>query len=529
MQIPHRPVVLIIYDGLGIAPAGPGNPILNAPTPTFDSIIDTYPTLALQASGEAVGLPWGEMGNSEVGHLNLGAGKIIYQSLPRISRSIADGSFFTNAAFQKAVKHVRKQDSKLHLLGMVSNGGVHSSIDHLFALLELCAKERVKEVYVHAILDGRDTTRDSGATFIGKLQEKIEETKVGVIATVSGRYYAMDRDNRWEREEKAYRALAEGVADQYATDPVAAIKESYAREVYDEEFVPTVIGSAGHPTATINDGDAVIFFNFRPDRARQLTRVFSLPTFKQFKRSPFMKNLVFVTMTEYDRELPVTVAFPPELIVNPLARVISDAGLKQLHIAETEKYAHVTYFFNGGNEDPYTNQDNILIPSPKVSSYDKKPEMSAEEVTDKFLEQLATDTYDFIVINYANPDMVGHTGNYKATYKAITVVDTLLRRVVDAVLAKDGIIFITADHGNAEQMINPQTGQMDKEHTVNPVPFFAIANQWKGHPLYKDLIQDHDLSMLQPTGILSDVPVTILTYMGIKPPEEMTGNNLLMT
>lgn len=491
-------------------------------------LYDEYPTLALQASGEAVGLPWGEMGNSEVGHLNLGAGKIIYQSLPRISRSISDGSFFANAAFQKAVKQVKKNDSKLHLLGMVSNGGVHSSIDHLFALLELCQKEQLKEVYIHVILDGRDTTRDSGATFVQKLLDKIKELGIGKIASLSGRYYAMDRDNRWDREEKAYRAIALGEAERYATDPIALIKESYTQENYDEEFIPSVIGAKGKPTATINEGDAVIFFNFRPDRARQLTKVFSVKSFKQFDRE-YIKNLVFVTMTEYDKALPVDVAYPPELITNPIARVVSDAGLKQLHIAETEKYAHVTYFFNGGNEDPYKGQDNELIPSPKVASYDQQPEMSAPGVTEKLLKHIESNKYDFIVVNYANPDMVGHTGNYDATVKAITTVDALLKKIVSTVLAKDGLIFISADHGNAEQMINPQTGQMDKEHTVNPVPFVAISNEWKGHQLYKDLIQNHDLSTLQPTGILSDVPVTVLTYMGIKPPEEMTGNNLLMT
>ncbi|MBI5037115.1 MAG: 2,3-bisphosphoglycerate-independent phosphoglycerate mutase [Candidatus Kerfeldbacteria bacterium] len=529
MQIPNRPVVLIVYDGFGIAPVGPGNPIRNAPTPTFDALIEHYPTVALQASGEAVGLPWGEMGNSEVGHLNLGSGKIIYQSLPRISRAIADGSFYSNAAFQKAIKHVAKNDTKLHLLGMVSNGGVHSSIDHLFALLELCQKSEVKEVYLHVILDGRDTTRDSGVTFVQKLQDKLAETKVGKIATISGRYYAMDRDNRWEREEKAYRAMVDGEAESFGTDPVQLIKASYAKKVYDEEFMPAVIGTKGKPTATIADGDAVIFFNFRPDRARQLTKVFSVKQFSGFKRSTFLSKLCFVTMTEYDKTLPVDVAFPPELITNPIARVISDAGLKQLHIAETEKYAHVTYFFNGGNEDPFKHQDNLLIPSPRVASYDKKPEMSAPEVTEKLLAAIDAGKHDFIVANFANPDMVGHTGNYKATYKAITVIDTLLKKVIDAVLEKNGMVFITADHGNAEQMINPQTGEMDKEHTTNPVPFFAIANQWKDHLIFPELANDHDLSVLQPTGILSDVPVTILTYMGIKPPEEMSGNNLLMT
>ena len=527
MQIPHRPTVLIILDGWGIAPPSPGNPVASAKTPTINWLIDTFPTMSLQASGEAVGLPWGEMGNSEVGHLNLGAGKIIYQSLPRISRSITDETFFSNAAFQKVFKHVRKNKSSLHLLGLTSNGGVHSSIDHLFALLELCKKEKIKNVFVHPILDGRDTAQDGALEFIKKLQDKIKELKVGQIATLTGRYYSMDRDNRWERIEKAFSAMVNGIADSYYSDPLKAIQDSYQRKVYDEEFVPTVIGKVDNPTATIKDKDGVIFFNFRPDRARQLAKAFSLPGFDNFERGAFMKNLFFVTMTQYDKDLPVEVAYPPEILEYPLARVISEAGLKQLHIAETEKYAHVTYFFNGGTEKPYRGQDNILIPSPKVASYDKQPEMSGDQLTVRLLKEIKKNIYDFIVVNYAAPDMVGHTGNGPATLEAMEYVDGYLDKIIKMVLSTDGMIFITADHGNAEEVTNLQTGEMDKEHSVNPVPLIAVGKAWEGQTLYKDLIVDHDLSMLQPTGILADVPVTILTYMGIKPPADMSGNNLL--
>lgn len=526
MPIPNKPVVLVILDGWGIAPSSSTNPISLAKLPTMNWLIDTYPTMALQASGEAVGLPWGEMGNSEVGHLNLGAGRIVYQNLPRISKAIAEGTFFANPAFLKAMDHVRHHRSTVHLLGMIGPGGVHSSTDHLLALMELCHQQKLKNLVLHLILDGRDAPRDSGIEYVKRIKEKIKETKLGVIATLSGRYYAMDRDNRWDRVEKAYRAMAEGSADRYAADPVKAVSQAYAQKNYDEEFIPTVIGSAGKPTATVKENDAVIFFNFRPDRARQLTTAFALPGFEKFQRQ-YLRHLFFVTMTEYDKDLPAEVAFPPEKIGFPLARVLAEAGLKQLHIAETEKYAHVTYFFNGGREEPFPGQKNIIVPSPSVATYDQQPEMSAVEMTDRLIKEIRKETYDFLVVNYANADMVAHTGDVETTVKAVTTVDQCLDKVIKTVLSLNGVAFITADHGNGEELANLQTGDIDKEHSVNPVPFIAVRKDWEGQRLYADMIQDHDLSMLQPTGILSDVAVTILTFMGLTPPAEMTGHNLL--
>jgi len=528
MQLPNKPVVLAILDGWGIAPPSRNNPIPQAKKPNLDFLIDNYPAMTIQASSEAVGLPWGEMGNSEVGHLNLGSGWIIYQNLPRISRAISDGSFFTNEAFLGAVKHVKKNKSKLHLMGLASLGGVHSSLDHLSALINFCKQNKIEEVYIHAFLDGRDVPQDSAVNFIQKLLDKIKELKVGKIATLIGRYYAMDRDNRWDREEKAYLAMTEGKADRTGEDPINIIKKAYKEKNYDEEFIPTVITEKNQPVATIDDKDAVIFFNYRPDRARQISTAFVLPGFEKFNRPKLIKDLFFVSMTQYDKDLPTIVAFPPEKVNQPLGKVIADAGLKQLHIAETEKYAHVTYFFNGGNEKPFKGQDNALVPSPGVSSYDKKPEMSANEVTNRLLKEIKKNKYDFIVVNYANADMVGHTGNLKAVIKSIETIDDCIGRLYKAVLDFNGVMFITSDHGNAEILSNPQTGAIDKEHTVNPVPFIAIRKDWQGKTLYADLIQDHDLSMIQPTGILSDVPVTILTYMGIKPSPEMTGHNLLL-
>ncbi|MBU0597391.1 2,3-bisphosphoglycerate-independent phosphoglycerate mutase [Patescibacteria group bacterium] len=525
--MPNKPVVIVILDGWGVAPSGSGNPISAAKAPNYKWLLDTFPAMTLQASGEAVGLPWGEMGNSEVGHLNLGAGRIVYQNLPRISKSISDGDFFTNQAFLQATEHVKKNKSALHLMGLASGGGVHSSLDHLFALMEVCKKQKISDMYLHLFLDGRDTPRDSGKAFIEKVIKKMKELKIGKIATISGRYYAMDRDNRWDREEKAYNALALGVAECYGDDPINIIEESYKKKNYDEEFIPTVIGKPGKPVATIKDKDSVIFFNFRPDRARQLTTAFVLPGFEKFKRPKYLQDLLFITMTEYDKDLPVNVAFAPEKIDYPIARVVSEAGLKQLHIAETEKYAHVTYFFNGGHEELYKGQDNVIIPSPSVASYDQKPEMSAIKLTDRMLKEIKANKYDFIVLNYANPDMVSHTGDIEATVKAIETVDECLGRLVKAVLQSDGLVFITADHGNAEELTNLQTGEMDKEHSINPVPFIAVANKWQGHTPYKDMIVDYDLSMLQPTGILSDIAVTALTYMGLKPSPDMTGHNLL--
>lgn len=528
MPIPNKPVVLIILDGWGIGPTSPSNPLTTASTPNLDSYIDNYPTMAIQASGEAVGLPWGEMGNSEVGHLNLGAGRIMYQNLPRISKAISDKSFYKNEAFIKAIKHVKKNKSSMHLMSLVGVGSIHASLDHMYALMELCQMQKLSKVYLHLILDGRDSPKDSGASIVKKIQGKIKEIGVGEIATLSGRYYTMDRDNRWDREEKAYKAIALGEADNYNTDPIKAIEESYKNKVYDEEFIPTVIGTKEKPVGMVADKDALIFSNFRPDRARQISTAFTVPGFDKFKRPEYLKNLFFVTMTQYDKDLPVEVAFPPENLEYPIARVISEAKLKQLHIAETEKYAHVSYFFNGGHEKPYAGQDNIIIPSPSVSSYDKQPEMSAPKLAERLVKEIKSDKYDFIVANFANADMVGHTGDIKATIKAAEAIDDCLGKIINQILEQDGLAFITADHGNAEEMTNLQTGAMDKEHSVNPVPLIAIGNKWQGNTPYKDMITDHDLSMLQPTGILSDIPVTVLIHMGLKPHEGMTGNDLIV-
>ncbi|MFA6908696.1 MAG: 2,3-bisphosphoglycerate-independent phosphoglycerate mutase [Patescibacteria group bacterium] len=527
MQKAIAPVALIILDGWGIAPPSNGNAIIKAATPTFAAYGQEFPVVAVQASGEAVGLPWGEMGNSEVGHLNLGAGRIVYQDMPRISKSISDGSFFTNTVFLDAIAHVKKYSSKMHLVGLVSSGGVHSSIDHLFALLEFAKKEKLDEVYIHAILDGRDSPRNSGKRFIEKLNDKIAEVGIGKIASLCGRYYAMDRDNRWDREERAFQAIARGTADRMSDSPLEAIDEGYAKANFDEEFVPTVITASGKAVATVDEKDAVIFFNFRPDRARQLTKAFALPSFSKFKRGISYTHLYAVTMTEYDKNLPVKVAFPPEYIETPIAKVVSDAGLRQLHIAETEKYAHVTYFFNGGREEPFPLQDNILVPSPQVESYAEKPEMSAQEVTDKLLKELVKPSHHFIVANFANADMVGHTGNLEATIKAVQVIDECIARIAQVILPMGGALFITADHGNAESKINLQTGDIDKEHSVNPVPMYAVGERYRGMTPYKDLIQGNDLSALPPVGILSDVTVTVLHAMGLAIPPDMTGRDLL--
>jgi len=523
-----RPLVLLVLDGWGVAPPARSNPFTIAKLPHYDEFIAHYPAMTLQASGESVGLPWGEMGNSEVGHTNLGSGKIVYQSLPRINRAIADGSFFKNPAFLAAVENAKQRKSRLHLLGLVSSGGVHSFNEHVYALLEMAKQQGLTEVFVHAFLDGRDTPAKSAENFVGKLQAHMQEVGVGKIATVSGRFWAMDRDNRWEREQKAYAALVHGDAVDRGIDPLALIRASYGRGVLDEEFAPVVITDASDkPIGNIQDGDSVITFNFRPDRMRQLTKAFVLPGFEKFDRGPYLKNLTFVTMTEYDKDLPVTVAFPPEAIESPVSKVVSDAGLKQLHIAETEKYAHVTYFFNGGHEQAYPNEDHALIPSPHVSSYDQKPAMAAREITNRLVQELNAGTYDLYVVNYANADMVAHTGNFQATIEALEVLDECLGQVADAVLAAGGVLYITADHGNAEELLNLQTGAIDKEHSTSPVPFIAVAEKWKDTSPYQLPGGVQALNSVQPVGILADVAVTILETLGLSVPEDMTGRNLL--
>lgn len=523
----NKPIILIILDGWGVAPASRGNGISLAKTPNFDKYITTYFSAVLQASGEAVGLPYGEVGNSEVGHLNLGAGKIIYQNLPRINKAILDGSFFNNKVFLEACSHTKKNNSALHLMGLVSNGGTHSFNEHLFGLLELAKKEKVNKIFVHAFLDGRDTAYNSGLNFIKELQEKINQIGIGKIASLAGRFYAMDRDNHWDRIEKTYLAITEGQSEKSFNDPIEAIQDSYDNNIFDEEFLPTILlDESKKPITKIQDKDAAIFFNFRSDRARELTQTFVLPDFEKFKRFHFLKDLYFMTMTEYEKDLPVKIAFPPEEIKNPLAKILSDLGLQQLHIAETEKYAHATYFFNGGKEEPFWGQNNIVIPSPQIPSYAEQPEMNASKVTEKLLLEISKDKYDFIVINFANADMVGHTGNLKAVIQATEYIDGCLKKIVDKILSKNGIILITADHGNAEEVINLYTGEIDKEHSSNPVPFILIGKQWEGEA--KKLNRtDTDLSKLTPTGVLADITPTILKIMNIPEPKEMTGNSLV--
>lgn len=507
-----KPVMLMILDGFGIAPKSEGNAVALANKPNYDKLVSEYPTTELQASGMAVGLPEGQMGNSEVGHLNIGAGRIVYQELTRITKAIQDGDFFENEALLKAMKNAKENNAALHLMGLLSDGGVHSHIEHLRGLLEFAKKEGLQKVYVHAFMDGRDVPPSSGKDFIIKTEEMMKEVGVGQIATVSGRYYAMDRDNRWERVELAYNALVLGKGET-ATSAVEAIEKSYHDNKTDEFVLPCVVLEDGHPTATIKNGDSVVFFNFRPDRAREITRAIVDPEFKGFERKQLHVN--FVCMTQYDKTLEcVDVAYRPESYTNTLGEYVASKGLNQLRIAETEKYAHVTFFFNGGVEQPNTNEDRALIASPKVATYDLKPEMSAYEVTDELINRLDQDKYDMIILNFANPDMVGHTGVQEAAVKAIEAVDECLGKVADKVLEKEGTLFITADHGNAEVMIDYSTGKPMTAHTSDPVPFLWVSKDAEGKSL-KD------------GGKLADIAPTMLTVMGLEVPSEMTGTCLL--
>jgi 2,3-bisphosphoglycerate-independent phosphoglycerate mutase len=520
-----KPAVLIVLDGWGVAPDSDGNAITRAQTPVMNRLITGYPAMTLFASSSEVGLNWGEMGNSEVGHLNIGAGRVYYQMLPRINKDIADGLFVKNVVFHEAIAHVKANKSKLHLIGLVSPGGVHSHQEHLWKLIELAAKEKVKEVYVHAILDGRDAIYNTGVDFIAKLEEVMKHHKTGKIASVCGRYFGMDRDNRWDRVEKAYRLMTEGVGEQ-VKDAVEAIRASYEKKVYDEEFAPTVIMDKGKPVATIGENDAVICFNFREDRTRELTQAFVLPQFTQFPRTQ-IQNLYFGTFTEYEKGLPTRVAYPPDIITECLAKVIADAGLTQLHVAETEKYAHVTFFVNGQREEAFLGEERILVPSPHVPSYAQKPEMASVEITAKVVKAIQANTYDFILVNFAAPDMVGHTGDLNATIAGIAAVDACIGKIVNAALALDGVVFITSDHGNAEEVVNLQTGAVDKEHSTNPVPFIIVGKQFEGQNMGLPEGVGADLTLVPPVGVLGDVAPTILKVMNIPQPSEMTGRALI--
>jgi 2,3-bisphosphoglycerate-independent phosphoglycerate mutase len=514
----NKPVVLIVLDGFGIASPSEGNAVSQANKPFIDNLVKSYPNTLLQASGEEVGLPKFEVGNSEVGHMNIGSGRVMYQNLPKIDKSIQDGSFFTKKPFIGAFNHVKENKSTLHIMGLLSPGGVHSHMRHAHTLLEMAAKEKVKKVFIHIFCDGRDAPKSSSYDFIKELQEKMKELKCGVISTISGRYWALDRDNNWDRIEKVYNAmvLGEGNKNEYPLDVVTL---SYREGIYDEKIEPTVIDG---PEGLIKDNDAVIFYNYRSDRAKEITHALVDPEFDGFQRE-LLKNLYFVSMTEYDRGLPVKIVFPTEKINNTLGEIISNAGLKQLRIAETEKYAHVTVFFNCGRIDPYPGEERMLVPSPQVESYDMKPEMSIHEVTDKLLPQISSNKYDFILLNYANPDMVGHTGNVEAAAKAVEAVDECLKKVIEEVLKVNGVVIITSDHGNCDVMKNLLTGDMDKEHSINPVPFMVISNDIKnGH-----VDENFDISLLSPVGVLSDVSTTVLNLLGLEKPEQMTGMNLM--
>src|SRR3989344_8694949 len=539
-----KPIVLLILDGWGIAPPGPGNAIERAITPNLDRYWNAFPHTKLEASGEAVGLPHGEEGNTETGHLNIGAGQIVYQDLPRINMSIADGSFFENQAFVTAGAHVQTYNSALHLMGLVGAGGVHSNIEHLFALLHFGSLHRLERVALHLFTDGRDSPPTSALTYISQIQAKIQTIGVGEIASVMGRFYAMDRDQRWERTEKAYQALTVCAAHK-ARDANESVTSAYTAGKTDEFIEPTlIVDENNNPKSLVRENDAVIFFNFRIDRPRQLTKAFVLPNFEtaaekrpafdpyaikyfrkhaaypQLQTTPFtrgerIKNLLFVTMTEYERALPVSIAYPPQTVEMPFGRIIADFNLRQLRVAETEKERFVTYYFNGLREDPFPGEDRIIIPSVKVPTYDLDPQMSALEITDSVIERIATGIYNVIIVNFANPDMVAHTGNMQATIAACETVDQCVEQIAQKAMSVGGATIITADHGNAEELLNPETGQVDTEHSTFPVPFIFIDRESTGKG-----------SMVQ-TGVLADIAPTMLKLLNIPKPPMMTGRELI--
>jgi 2,3-bisphosphoglycerate-independent phosphoglycerate mutase len=532
--------MLAIMDGWGLTEPGPGNAVELANTPNVDDWMATRPFTTLSASGEDVGLPEGQIGNSEVGHLNIGAGFVVYQELTRISKEIRDGDFYEVPAFLQAVAHVQQSGGALHLMGLFGPGGVHAHEDHLHALMELARREQVERLYLHLFLDGRDVLPRSAIEFLDTFEAIQQRLQIGEVATVIGRYYAMDRDKRWERTGTAYDAITRGVGQQ-APSARAAIEQAYAADVSDEFVKPTVIvRDDGSPVATVKDGDAIIFTNFRPDRGRQLTRAFVLPDINEqieghyakqkaegqqlpdhiWQRDHQISNLFYVTMTQYEEGLPVTVAFAPRPVLQPLAAVAQDAGLKQFHIAETEKYPHVTFFLNGGREEPFDGEDRVLMPSPKVATYDLQPEMSAAGVTEALLKAIASDSYDLIVVNYANPDMVGHTGVIPAIVTACETVDQGLGQVIPALLSKGGAALIIADHGNAEVAIDPETGGPHTAHTTNPVPCILIAAEGLG-------LGKGDVS-LRNGGRLADVAPTLLDLLGVAKDSAMTGETLIV-
>ena len=507
-----KPVALIIMDGFGYSKEKDGNAVFSAKTPELDRISSEYPGTLMRASGLDVGLPDGQMGNSEVGHTNIGAGRIVYQDLTRVTKSIDDGDFFENEVLCHAMDNAK--ENALHIMGLLSDGGVHSHIYHLKALLKMAKEKGVEKVYVHAFTDGRDTDPRSAVGYAKETLETMKEVGAGEFASVSGRYYAMDRDKRWERIELAYNAMVKGEGNT-SECIIDAIEKSYADDVNDEFIVPTVITKEGKPVATIKENDSVVFFNFRPDRARQITRAIAVDDFDGFKRDFF--KTYFVCLTEYDAaiEKHVNVAYKPETLVNTLGEYLANNGKNQLRAAETEKYAHVTFFFNGGVEEPNKNEDRLLIPSPKVATYDLQPEMSANELLSKTIAKIEEDKYDFIAINFANPDMVGHTGSIEATVKAVETVDNCVGKLVDKILEKGGSAIITADHGNAELMTDPETGKTVTAHSTNPVPYIVVGEEDKN-------------AKLMDGGRLSDIAPTVLDMLHMEQPEEMTGHSLII-
>lgn len=538
-----KSVVLVVLDGFGLAPPGPGNPISLANPTIINSLFYSYPNTTLIASGEAVGLPPHEVGNTEVGHINLGAGRVVYQDLPRINMSIADGSFYKNKAFLDGINHVKQTQGNLHLLGLLSEGTVHSNTDHLLALLYLARENQLTNVFIHIITDGRDSPPQSAVDAISRLEEKLKVLGIGKIASVMGRYYGMDRDRRWERTGKAYNALTQG-SSITATSALGAVKQSYQQNKTDEFIEPTTLIEDDKPVSLIKTGDSVIFYNYRIDRPRQLTKAFVLENFRQdanksltfdpyavkyykthypeekmvtipFDRGPKIQNLLFITITEYEKNLPVEVAFPPIVVKATLGKVLAEEEIDQLRLSESEKERFVTFYFNGQQEEPFPLEKDLIIPSPKVPTYDLAPEMSALQLTDLLITSMIEKKYPFILINYANADMVGHTGNIEAAVKAVQILNACIARIVQTALDTSTTVLITADHGNIEEKINPSTGLVSTEHTANPVPFIAVAKEYQGK-----------LQKL-PSGILADVAPTVLALLGIVKPESMTGRDLL--
>jgi 2,3-bisphosphoglycerate-independent phosphoglycerate mutase len=512
--VSKKQTVLMILDGYGLSDNIDGNAIRVANTPNIDALMEKYPWQKGKASGLSVGLPDGQMGNSEVGHVNIGAGRIVYQELTRITKSIEDGDFFLNKELLDAIENCKSYGSSLHIAGLVSNGGVHSHIDHLLALLKLAKDNGLTKVYVHAFLDGRDTAPKSGKIFIKELEEYMQKIGVGKIASLSGRFYALDRDNRWERVKQAYEAMVLGIGEQ-ATSTYQCLQDSYEKDVSDEFVLPTVIMDNDMPTASIKENDSFIMFNFRPDRAREITRAICDPSFNEFERGRGYFKTKNVCFTEYDITIPnKEIAFKPQSLNNTLGGYISSLGLNQLRVAETEKYAHVTFFFNGGIEKEHTNEDRVLIPSPKVATYDLQPEMNASLVSDAVIKAIKELKYDLIVVNYANADMVGHTGKMPAAVKAIEALDKEVGRVIEVLTEVNAQMFICSDHGNADKMLDPDSNEVFTAHSINPVPFILVNCQ--------------GVKGLKDEANLSDVAPTILDMMGIKKPVEMTGESLLI-